>query len=286
MYTCFLIFESFLIFLLAGVAVRLALVTSRGFDLLPTIVGLLASESTLLLVNSLGARSPAAIGLLAILVILLIASISTLWPSIIRLFHSNQRVSNLGVFIFSLGASSLISGIVGYLRGPGVISLDVSMNWGTNRFGIPVKLEVAIVLALMMCAALLIWMKSRIGFAYRLSSMNEEFANEIGITRSEWSKSSIFLSSACAGVAGVTFLLSVGSSPNLGMQVFLYGVGVALLVGSDSFLVLALVALCFSSTKILSQLYISPAWSESIIYIGVVLVLIFRGLSRDSEEVR
>jgi hypothetical protein len=115
-----LAFTQGLVFAALGAAVRLQYSLFRGFDVIIAPIAVLAGEAFLLTAHLFPE-----VTLLALIVCTCVAIgtgiiLAVLWNAIVdRLWHG-RLVLGSGVFILSLGFSTLVTGAVGLGRGPGL----------------------------------------------------------------------------------------------------------------------------------------------------------------------
>lgn len=132
----------------------------------------------------------------------------------------------------------------------------------------------------------LIWLRRPGGYSLRLYAMNPPLAHEIGIEEVHLRRLGTVHVGLCAGAAGCSLAITGGSTPELGMKVFLYGAGAALLFESRELLAPLPAGLMLGAMHVGLQLVLAPAWTESIMFALIVAVLLWRGTSREVGGVR
>lgn len=285
----FLSLQASLIYGLAGISVRAAMTVSGGFDLVVAIAALASAEVIIAFANALEVKT--VLGYMGVISIGLVSAglLGVFWSAKEKLFGL-KKLSSLSVFIGSFGALIIAIGLVGILRGPGLKTIEGSIGQTWDVFGTGHYIGSGTFVGLVVgCIALLlssVWLRSRRGYALRLYAMNPSFAQEVGVDGSSVVKSGTIFACVCAGVAGSIVGIVGGSTPELGMTVFLYGVGAALLFESKKMLFPLVAGLLFGIMQVGTQLILAPAWTQSLMFALIVVILLFRGTSRELSDVR
>jgi branched-subunit amino acid ABC-type transport system permease component len=213
----------------------------------------------------------------------------TTWNSYFdRLTRKRSRGREPNLFVVSLGLSVATAGLVGLVRGPGLRQSDLNdLQRVTFVRGIP-SLEYPVAFALFAATGLLItvflWLRSRPGFSILLLSQDAEFAREIGIERKRLMFPSGIMGGLSAGVVGSYYALSSGSTIELGLTLFLYGAGAALIFSGMRFFVWG--GLVLGLLLVWLQQVLAPAWATAVVFFGVVVLVTLRGSSRLRQGVR
>lgn len=268
---------------LAGLAVRVALSVSGGFDLFVAVAALLGAEFTIAVANGCAVDNTGGAMAAAVFGILLAGMSGWLWSSFGKLFGSGTTT-----FVGSLGVLMAVIGFIGTVRGPGLRMVDGLSGVTLDLLVINVGAGViaGLLVTLVVAIAGIIWLRQSSGYALRLYVMNPELAQEIGITEHSLRSWGAAYLGLCAGAAGSSLALIGGSTPELGMKVFLYGAGAALLFESRDLVSALLAGLILGALHIGLQLFFAPAWAESIMFVLVVAVLMIRGSSREIGGLR
>lgn len=282
-----LAFTQGLMFAALGAAVRLQYSLFRGFDVVIAPIAVLAGEAFLLTAKLFPQAT-----LLALLVCTCVAIgtgaiLAVFWNAVVdRLWHGSLVLGS-GIFILSLGFSTLVAGAVGLGRGPGLrlVSWEVpSLALGNAAFGIPTAY--GMVLGLSVCIGVIIWSRTRLGFAFDLWAQNQAFATEIGISRRMLLVGSGISTGALGGVAGAYGAFANGSTPEGGLILFLYGAGAALLLPKPLLISSLQGGFLLGIVLVAIQLLVSPACATVVLFGAVTAILLFRGTSRVSQGLR
>lgn len=273
---------------LAALAVQVQWALFRSFDLAIAAAITLAAELTCAF--SLIAHKWGIVGLLGscIVTALVNSALFRLWnDQLMRRERHGVAVSRL-LLVASLCLSTCVSGAVVLFRGPGTRSQawsDVGIlvpSWGVCT----AAAMVTVLSCGLLVGAVRFGGDSQIAWKFRLWSQNAEFAEELGVDRN-----SLSLFAACAvGVAtaivGCWIATANGSSPDVGFSYFLTGAGGALLFGRPKPGASILGGAILGVFAFTLQLVVAPSVASLVMFLVVAVLLLLRGSSRDSEELR
>lgn len=276
-----------LIFAALGAAVRLQYSLFRGFDVVIAPIAVVSGETFLLTTRLFPHATLFALAVCTAVSIATGVVLAVAWNTVIDKLWPDRLVLGSGIFIVSLGFSTFVTGAVGLGRGPGLRlpSWDMpSLAFGNANFGIPSAY--GFILGLAACSGLIIWSRTRLGFAFDLWAQNQVFATEIGISRRMLLIGTGVSTGTLVGVAGSYGALANGSTPESGLTLFLYGAGAALLLPKPLLLSSLQGGLALGILLVLAQLEISPSLATVLVFGAVTSALLFRGTSRVSQGLR
>ena len=275
-----------LVYVLAGTAVHLAMSVQGGFDLLPAVTAVLSAEVAMTL---FGDRSHVMLyGIGELLVALLFVALSSYLWALAAVRLSAQGIDENGIMLTSFGLLIVISGAIGALRGPGLVVADFvagrSFVFDDIIFSMTALLSIGLSLILLMGVLALRY--THTGYALRLYAMNPQFATEIGINKTRMRQAGLVLSGLLGAGAGLSTALVNGSTPELGLKVFLYGAGAALLFESRTLWAPIAAGILLGSTHVALQLIVAPAWAESLMFTGIIVLVVIKGSARSMGGIR
>ncbi len=276
-----------LIFAALGTAVRIQYSLFRGFDIIiaPTVV--LAGESFVLTSRMFPHANIWSLFFCSFVSIGVGVAIVILWNLVVDRIWRPRLVIGAAILILSLGASTAISGAVGFSRGPGLRQVEwgmPSLNIFGANFGIPTAFGV--IFGLAACIWVQVWSRTRIGFAFDLWAQNQSFASEIGISRRTLLVGAGLCTGILGGVVGAYGALSSGSTPEGGLIFFLYGAGAALLFPSPLLISSMKGGFLLGALLVVTQLIVSPPVAIMLLFTIVTVILLIRGSSRVSQGLR
>lgn len=276
-----------LIFAAVGAAVRVQYSLFRGFDIIIAPIVVLAGESFVLTASLFPRVTAFALLICSLVAVGVGVTLALLWNHAVDRLWRGRTMLGSAILIFSLGASTLVTGAVGLGRGPGLRQVDWNLP-SLELFSVPFGLTTAyaIVGGLATCGWLYIWSRRRAGFAFELWAQNQLFASEIGISRRMLLTSSSICTGLLGGIAGAYGGLANGSAPEGGLTIFLYGAGAALLFPSPLLASSIKGGLVLGALLVLSQLVFSPSAATVVLFGVITAALLVRGSSRLSQGLR
>jgi branched-subunit amino acid ABC-type transport system permease component len=268
-----------------AMAVRVQFGILQGYDLTVAASVVIASEITVFIANQIagGVAIPLAIAVAWGLTFI----VTYVWTLLALQFTTRGAERGGVVFLASLGVSTAVSGLVGIIRGPGLIAPDARLSpleigattmAGVTWFGIACSV-VAV-------AALVLWRRTVPGWGAVLLEQNPAFAQEIGVQPEQVIVSASAAVGGCAAVAGAYQGLANGSTPESGMLLLIYGIGAAFIVPGRGLLGAAVGAAIFGTASVVGGLAISPVVASTILFGVTAAVLLVRGTSRLERGLR
>lgn len=270
-----------LVYGVSGIAVRLALAVQGGVDLFPAFVALVGSELFVEVCNRFVVSgiwpSLSAIVSFGFCIFLGIG-----WAIFSRSFFT-PFFEGKNTLLVSLGLLLATSGCVGLWRGPGLVVFDAfaGKTLGFVDFSVGAGMVMAIGVSLSALLIISIYLRLRPGYALKLFLMNPDFAIELGVEQSRMQGAGLVLASLLGASAGMSLALVSGSYPDLGIKIFLYGAGAALLFESKVLLAPLLGGATLGVFHVCLQLAVSPSWAEGIMFAAVIFVILAKGTDRD-----
>lgn len=276
------------IFALAALPVRIQLSLFDGFDFAVAVAILVSSEVFSVVARALSCSAGAKVAIASGLSLAASVGLMVAWNRIVDVMsqspHSGRKVN---LFVLSLGLSVVAAGLVGLLRGPGLRQSDLNNLSRVSLVG-GVSLEHSVAYALLMSGAVLVltfgWLRLRSGFSLLLLAEDPALAREVGVDRSRIVLPAAVVGGLSAGVVGSYYALASGSTIEIGLSLFLYGAGSAL-VFSD-FRAFVWGGLLLGSLLVWLQLVVSPSWANALVFACVVSLVGIRGSSRLRQGVR
>lgn len=270
----------------AALAVKTQLALFRGFDLGVAAAVLLAAESAI----SVAGLFPEGNGLALTVGAFAGALLAIAWMSgwnlaVTRLLKKHHSPGTF-LFVFSLGTSTAMSALVGILRGPGLQQMDY-MDIGRQIVGIPLRSPtLGVLVGVPLMALFLFLLQQRSWLSIDLLAQDREFSLEIGVKPKRSAVAGAVMTGLSAAFVGWYMAFSSGSTPELGLQMFLLGAGGALLLPGSNLSNAILGGLMLGATHVLLQLLVAPSLSMAILFVGILILVAWRGTSRKAQGVR
>lgn len=280
------------VFALAGIAIRVQYSLFKGFDFSVAASIAVAAETFTVVANRFQLAPPSALlagtlsSLTASLIIMCGWNLS-IWAVLRRLKKFNKNTGS-ALFVTSLGFSVGASGLIGLLRGPGLRQSFFNALAQVSLLGMKLELSNLFIIITGALAALatLLWLRTPSGLGLALIAQNEEFAQELGVQKIRIIMPCAIVGGATTGLIGSYTSLSSGSTPDIGLPIFLYGAGAALVFQSARIQSCLWGGSLLGIFYVISQLFVSPSWVNAILFGAVVLLITLRGSSRTRQGLR
>jgi branched-subunit amino acid ABC-type transport system permease component len=277
---------------LCGALIALAVYTQwtlfRGFDL--SIAGAVTIAAEL----NCALSTHASFQGMASVILSLIASVACnfvlLWFWNGYLLSLEQRAIAVGrmVLVASLCLTIALSGAIVLLRGPGTRSpawpsAKVALSAG-GYFGASQMVALLSTVLLGLLAVPIV--KSRHALRLRLWAENRDFAREVGVEQSALRLLASGIGGVSTGIVGSWIATSSGSTIDIGLGHYLLGAGGALLFSMRTPMRALMGGAALALAHFGLQLFVSPSVAQLLVFAAVAVLLLVRGSSRDSEELR
>jgi branched-chain amino acid transport system permease protein len=234
---------------------------------------LFAGFTTWLLLN----RLHLPYGLAAVIAI----GLTTLFGALIYRFIL-QRVRGIEmaevISTFALGVA-----IIETFRSLGFVTFEYNLppfiKGGTRIFGVGIDYQRLVIIAVGLLLALLLWAfthHTKIGLALRGMAQDEYTALALGI-ESDWAAMiSVALGAALTAIAAITTLPLGIISIDLGYQVLLTAIAVAVLGGLESTVGLVVGGLILGYSQVIAANVLGTQWQTAVILLAIVVMLAVR----------
>lgn len=259
------------------------LLTALGFSLVFGLSGIanlahgglyiLAGYLTWMWLNYLGLPLSVAIGVSVVVVAAVAAVLYRLVILPVRGITFSEVIATYGVLVV----------IAEFFRWRGFITYDFTLpafvNGTVEIAGVPVdyqRLIVVAVAALLMLGLYLFTHYTRLGLALRGIAQDEYTALSLGID-SDWAATlSLALGGALAAVAAVTLLPLGLITVNIGYDVLVVALAVAVLGGLESVGGLAVASLLLGYAQVIVATYLGSHWIEVVYLLAIIVVLVVK----------
>jgi branched-subunit amino acid ABC-type transport system permease component len=189
------------------------------------------------------------------------------------------------LLLASLGFSLAMSGVVGWIRGPGLRQVVVLPS-SSLLPNVPSSVSFALGIGAPLLASVFIWTRTKSGLALDLLAQNATFAREIGIERSTIAAQAGLVAGLLGGITGCYFALSSGSHPEIGLTGFLLGAGAAFVSTRRSITSALPGGILIASLQVGLQHVLAPAIATAIVFLVVLSLILTRGPDRVHESLR
>jgi branched-subunit amino acid ABC-type transport system permease component len=190
-----------------------------------------------------------------------------------------RKATNMVLLVASLGAASVIQGIVAILFGTPFYTLTQTSPKVYDVFGGAItQTQTTILFSCIVITSLLILMvnKTMFGKAVKAISDDEEVARVIGINTDKIIGYVFFIGSAVAGLGGVFVGFDTGISPTMGLLLLLKGIIAAIIGGIGNIYGALLGAFLLGFVENFGILKIAAEWKDAIAFGLLIVFLLFR----------
>jgi branched-chain amino acid transport system permease protein len=277
-YIQFVLAPQFLVGLVLGVAVILvALGLTIIFGLLD-VINMAHGEF-----YALGAFIALALGWLGVPFWLLIALVPVLMlPAgyivervlIQRVFHRSER--HVTTLLLTFGLSLVLEDTFRLLFGPNPYRPDIPIVGGIDIFGVFLPLyRLFLIVAgfIIVIAVALVIYRTRLGAMVRAAAFDRHMAASLGVPVQHVYAGAFAFGVALAGLAGVMLAPLYSVFPTMGHDFILMAFTVVIVGGMGSIAGVVVAGLVLTQVQAISSLYISPVWSDPIVF-GIMVVML------------
>ena len=269
-------------------AVRIHLALHRGFDFLIAAMVTLSAEVYAAIATLQGAPSAAAHISAAVIGCFASALLNLGWFACLR--RVDVRVDTLPhvVLLASLGVSATLSGLVGWIRGPGLIEPFGGQPWAvqTASSGLSAGQIWMVASSVLIAVAGIRWLRARTGLGLDLLAQEPELSREIGVDVNGLTARGAAATALLCGLVGSYAALIGGSTADLGSGYFLYGACGALLLRRQSVLWSAAGGALLGTARAGVQLFLDPVEADFGLFATVAISLTVAGEARFRQDVR
>ena len=267
---------------LCATYVRAQLSVHRGFDLGLAAIVLSAGELLIVAAPEGVGASRWLGGAVAVLAVGAIAGAA--WSWLIANRFAGRASASGSLFVAGLGAATMASGLVATFRGPGLRLLSSPPLSGPAAFTATTLPALGICLA--GAVPILVWARSRAGLQAEMLDQDRTFAEELGCDMSLIAPATGFACGAAAAAAGMANALQTGSTPGVGMALFLQAAAAALLFDKAGIIGVVPGSLVIAILQVVILTLVSPIWADTCVFGIVLALLLIRGRDRSAEAVR
>lgn len=205
---------------------------------------------------------------------------------IIRKFR-NKSNSSLSYLLLSLGLYIVIINVITLIWGDDPLSIRLSeATLGHNLFDgyiTNIQLTTIFVGSIIFISVLVFFKYSSIGRKIKALSSNRSLSEIYGINSDSVILITVLIGSTIAAISGILASYNTDISPNMGFNLFIYGTIGMIISGVNKYKWLLFGALIISFAQIIGAYYIGNMWMDTILYLVLIIILIFRPLGLSGE---
>jgi branched-chain amino acid transport system permease protein len=194
-----------------------------------------------------------------------------------RVFHSKDR--HTLTLLLTFGIAIILEDILKIVFGANPLRIEQPITGATEMFGLffpNYRLFLMAVGAAVIAAVWLVVFRTRLGAMVRAAAFDRHMAASLGVPVSVVYAGTFAFGVALAGLSGVLLAPIYSVFPTMGRDFVLIAFSVVIIGGMGSLKGAVIAGLLLTQVQSISSLYISPVWSDPLLFGIMVLVLMWR----------
>lgn len=194
-----------------------------------------------------------------------------------RVFHSKDR--HTLTLLLTFGLAIILEDALKILFGANPLRLDVPITGATEMFGLffpNYRLFLMAVGTLVIGAVWIVVFRTRLGAMVRAAAFDRHMAASLGVPVGVVYAGTFAFGVALAGLSGVLLAPIYSVFPTMGRDFVLIAFSVVIIGGMGSIKGAVIAGLVLTQVQAISSLYISPVWSDPLLFGIMVLTLMWR----------
>lgn len=194
-----------------------------------------------------------------------------------RVFHHKDR--HILTLLLTFGMAIVLEDLFKLAYGPNPLRPDAPIAGATELFGMIFPTYRLFLMAVGVAIVGAVWWvvyRTRLGAMVRAAAYDRHMAASLGIPVLRVYAATFAFGVALAGLAGVLLAPVYSVFPTMGKDFILMAFSVVIVGGLGSIKGAIIAGLLLTQVQALSSLYISPVWSDPLLFGIMVLVLMFR----------
>ena len=194
-----------------------------------------------------------------------------------RVFHSKDR--HTLTLLLTFGLAIILEDALKILFGANPLRLDAPITGATEMFGLffpNYRLFLMAVGTLVIGAVWIVVFRTRLGAMVRAAAFDRHMAASLGVPVGVVYAGTFAFGVALAGLSGVLLAPIYSVFPTMGRDFVLIAFSVVIIGGMGSIKGAVIAGLVLTQVQAISSLYISPVWSDPLLFGIMVLTLMWR----------
>jgi branched-chain amino acid transport system permease protein len=194
-----------------------------------------------------------------------------------RVFHGGER--HVTTLLLTFGLGLVMEDEFRLVFGPNPHKPDVPISGAIDVFGVflPLyRLFLILAGAMVVAAVALVVYRTRLGAMVRAAAFDRNMAASLGVPVQHVYAGAFAFGVALAGLAGVMLSPIYSVFPTMGRDFILMAFTVVIVGGMGSIAGVVVAGLLLTQAQAISSLYISPVWSDPIVFGIMVMMLMVR----------
>ncbi len=194
-----------------------------------------------------------------------------------RVFHSKDR--HTLTLLLTFGIAIILEDLLKIVFGANPLRIEQPINGATEMFGLffpNYRLFLMAVGALVIGAVWLVVFRTRLGAMVRAAAFDRHMAASLGVPVGVVYAGTFAFGVALAGLSGVLLAPIYSVFPTMGRDFVLIAFSVVIIGGMGSIKGAVIAGLLLTQVQSISSLFISPVWSDPLLFSIMVGVLMWR----------
>lgn len=194
-----------------------------------------------------------------------------------RVFHSGER--HVTTLLLTFGLGLVLEDVFRLVFGPNPYKPETPIVGGVEALGIFIpsyRLFLILVGAAIIAGVALVVYKTRLGAMVRAAAYDRNMAASLGVPVQHVYAGAFAFGVALAGLAGVLLAPLYSVFPTMGRDFILMAFTVVIVGGMGSIAGVVVAGLALTQVQAIVSLYISPVWSDPIVFGIMVIMLMVR----------
>jgi branched-chain amino acid transport system permease protein len=196
-----------------------------------------------------------------------------------RVFHSKDR--HTLTLLLTFGIAIILEDLLKIVFGANPLRIEQPITGATEMFGLffpNYRLFLMAVGAVVIGAVWLVVFRTRLGAMVRAAAFDRHMAASLGVPVNMVYAGTFAFGVALAGLSGVLLAPVYSVFPTMGRDFVLIAFSVVIIGGMGSIKGAVVAGLLLTQVQSISSLFISPVWSDPLLFSIMVLVLMWRPL--------
>lgn len=194
-----------------------------------------------------------------------------------RVFHSKDR--HTLTLLLTFGIAIILEDLLKIVFGANPLRIEQPISGATEMFGLffpNYRLFLMAVGALVIGAVWVVVFRTRLGAMVRAAAFDRHMAASLGVPVSVVYAGTFAFGLALAGLSGVLLAPIYSVFPTMGRDFVLIAFSVVIIGGMGSIKGAVIAGLLLTQVQSISSLFISPVWSDPLLFSIMVAVLMWR----------
>jgi branched-chain amino acid transport system permease protein len=194
-----------------------------------------------------------------------------------RVFHSKDR--HTLTLLLTFGIAIILEDLLKLLFGANPLRIEAPITGATEMFGLffpNYRLFLMAIGAALIAAVWVVVFRTRLGAMVRAAAFDRNMAASLGVPVAMVYAGTFAFGVALAGLSGVLLAPIYSVFPTMGGDFVLIAFSVVIIGGMGSIKGAVIAGFALTQIQAISSLYISPVWSDPLLFAIMVLVLMWR----------